>query len=129
MHAQVILPSMNRMDKIQYWGYHSADLFLPYSVQKILGQYYVGSDTSTFYLTNWSVLHFLSGIATAYFLQSRTTQIYLTSFLIHTMWELWQIFVKKTPIRTRRGQIDTVVDTVLFMLGVAAYQEYLRLSK
>jgi hypothetical protein len=117
------------MDKIQYWGYHSADLFLPYSVQKILGQYYVGSDTSTFYLTNWSVLHFLSGIATAYFLQSRTTQIYLTSFLIHTMWELWQIFVKKTPIRTRRGQIDTVVDTVLFMLGVAAYQEYLRLSK
>ena len=114
------------MEKIRYWGYHSADLFLPTSVQKVLGYYYVGSDTSKFYLTNWSILHFLSGIATAYFLQSRTKQIYLVSFLIHTMWELWQILVRKTPIGTLRGQIDTVVDTILFMLGVVVYEEVLQ---
>jgi hypothetical protein len=114
------------MEKVQYWAYHSADLFLPKSVQKFLGYYYVGSDTSKFYLTNWSVLHFLSGIFTALFLQSRTKHIYWVSFLIHTLWEIWQILVRKTPITTLRGQIDTVVDTALFMAGVAAYQEVFR---
>ena len=125
MHKS-FLSSTTRMDKIRYWGYHSADLFLPTKVQKVLGHYYVGSDTSVFYLTNWSVLHFLSGIATAYFLQSHTKHIYWISFLIHTLWELWQILVRKTPIGTRRGQIDTVVDTILFMFGVAVYQEGLQ---
>jgi hypothetical protein len=106
--------------------YRSGDVFLPKPVRDILQRYWVGSDKSVFYLTNWSVIHFLSGIMTAYFLfQNKTKEnIYFIAFLIHTLWELWQIFIGMTPIHTLRGQVDTVVDTVLFMAGVWVYLNF-----
>jgi hypothetical protein len=102
--------------------FQSADLFLPTNIRNFLEYYYVGNDKSVFYLTNWSILHFVSGILVTLFLLKRPKQtnknIILISFLIHTLWEVWQIYVKKTPIHTLRGQIDVFVDTLLFMSGV-----------
>lgn len=103
--------------------FKSGDLFLPKSVRNILEYYYIGDDRSVFYVTNWTVIHFLSGIFTAYYLFSKftTQQVYIISILIHSIWELWQIFGENTPIQTLRGQIDVLVDTVAYMLGVWIY--------
>ena len=108
--------------------YRSGDVFLPKPVRDVLQHYWIGSEKSTFYITNWSIVHFLSGIATAYLLaQSKTREnIYLVAFLIHTLWELWQIYIGMTPIRTLRGQVDITVDTVLFMIGTWVYLNFLQ---
>jgi hypothetical protein len=107
--------------------YRSGDVFLPKPVLTVLRHYWIGSEKSTFYITNWSIVHFLSGIATAYLLaQSKTREnIYLVAFLIHTLWELWQIYIGMTPIQTLRGQVDITVDTVLFMIGAWLYLNFL----
>ena len=95
--------------------YRSGDVFLPKSVRDILGRYYVGSDTSLVYFTNWSLIHFVSGVVVAYY-----TRSYLKGFIIHTLWELWQIFIRNTPL-TYRGFIDIGVDTGMFMLGMILF--------
>ena len=41
---------------------------------------------------------------------------FLIGFVIHTIWEAWQVLITRTP-NTQRGKVDTVVDTVLFLLG------------
>jgi hypothetical protein len=104
----------------------SAGLFLPRKIQDFLDIYHVGNDKSTFYITNWTLMHFLSGVLIAYILslykyKLNKQQIFITAFLIHTAWEIWQIFVGSTPIYTTRGQLDFIVDTLAFMLGVALY--------
>jgi hypothetical protein len=108
--------------------FKSGDLFLPKQVRDFLEYYYVGNDRSILYITNWTIIHFLSGVLTAYFLRERTrysdTRIYLIAFLIHTLWELWQIFGENTPIGTLRGQIDVLVDTAAYMLGAWAYIQF-----
>ena len=91
----------------------SGDLFLPYSFRRKLEYYIIGSDTSLFYVTFWTIIHMLSGVFLAYFNVS-----YLNGFIIHTAWELLQIAVKNTPIYKLRGQIDVITDTVFFMLGM-----------
>jgi hypothetical protein len=108
--------------------YRSGDVFLPKTARDFLQRYWIGSNTSIFYVTNWSIVHFLSGIATGYLLlRTKTKQnIYLIAFIIHTVWELWQVFIGMTPIYTLRGQVDTVVDTVFFMVGVWVYLNFLK---
>jgi len=108
--------------------FKSGDLFLPKSVRNVLEYYYIGNSKSIFYITNWTVIHFLSGVLMAYYLFSRFTiqQVYIISFLVHTIWELWQIFGENTPIRTLRGQIDIGVDTISYMLGVWMYISWQR---
>jgi hypothetical protein len=105
--------------------FKSGDLFLPKQVRAFLEYYYIGNLKSTLYITNWTIIHFLSGIITAYLLATRTNyatqKILLVSLLIHTLWELWQIYGENTPIWTRRGQVDVFVDTVAYMVGVAAF--------
>ena len=105
---------------IQELMFHSGDLFLPKSVRKYLEIYWIGNDTSLFYVTNWSFLHFLSGILTVKLLKYLNIEknIVLVSFLVHCVWELWQMIGKKTLYWTTRGQIDVITDTVFFMAGV-----------
>jgi hypothetical protein len=101
----------------------SGDLFLPKSVRTFLEQYWVGNDRSLVYITNWSLIHLVSGILTGYILKTYwpTYGYYWTGFLIHSVWELWQILVKNTPYWTLRGRVDVVMDTVLFMFGMWVY--------
>jgi hypothetical protein len=105
--------------------FRSGDLFLPTPVRNFLEYYYIGDNKSVFYVTNWSLVHFFTGILVANFLLKRkkiyrinNLEIILITFIIHTIWELWQIYGKNTPIHTLRGQIDVLVDTAFYMLGV-----------
>jgi len=95
----------------------SGDLFLPKPMRTFLEQYWIGNNRSLIYVTNWSILHIVSGILIGYYLETYqpTYSYYSTGFWIHTVWELWQILVKNTPYWTLRGQVDVVTDTVLFM--------------
>jgi hypothetical protein len=103
------------MTKLEDILYRSGDVFLPKSVRDVLERYYIGNDTSLFYFTNWSLVHFFSGMGVAYF-----TESYLNGFLLHTIWEFWQIIIRNTPL-TLRGLIDIVVDTVMFMMGMVLF--------
>lgn len=103
--------------KIEDVLFRSGDLFLPKPVRAVLEYYYIGNDKSVFYITNWTLIHFLTGLWMASFLYGNP-QIYLIAFLIHTIWELWQIYGGNTPIGTLRGVVDVFVDTGAFMLGV-----------
>jgi hypothetical protein len=105
--------------------FRSGDLFLPTPVRNFLEYYYIGDNKSVFYVTNWSLVHFFTGILVASFLLKRkkmyrinNLEIILITFIIHTIWELWQIYGKNTPIYTLRGQIDVLVDTAFYMTGV-----------
>jgi hypothetical protein len=111
--------------------FKSGDLFLPTSVRRFLETYYIGSNTSLVYINNWSLVHFLSGVCTAYLLLRfiPETNLYSTSLMIHSLWELWQILGKNTLIGTTRGQLDVLMDTAFFMGGVWVYQRYGRYSR
>ena len=42
---------------------------------------------------------------------------YYNLFIIHTIWELWQILIGMTKIWELNGIIDTTVDTIVYMIG------------
>jgi hypothetical protein len=100
--------------------YRSGDVFLPKSARTFLERYHIGNDKTIFYVTNWSIVHFLSGVLTGYILVRwySTLPYYTTGFVIHTVWEFWQIFIGMTKWKTARGQMDIVVDTAMFMGGM-----------
>jgi len=99
--------------------FRSGDLFLPTPVRAFLETYYIGSDTSLFYITNWTFVHALVGVVLAlYLFPSMTKEAAMWRiFWIHSAWELWQIIGKNTPIHTLRGILDVFVDTTATMLG------------
>jgi hypothetical protein len=98
----------------------TGDLLLPVSVRRVLEMYWIGNERSWVYITNWSIVHAISGVLTALLLQRYAARwpVVATSFWIHTAWELWQILVQNTPWWTLRGWVDIAMDTTLFMLGV-----------
>jgi hypothetical protein len=100
--------------------YKSGDAFLPKSVRTFLQSYWIGSDTSIFYITNWTFVHFLSGVFTTLGLLqvSSRPMIPWIALLLHTLWELWQVAIGMTKIQTLRAKVDVLVDTVSFMIGV-----------
>ena len=106
--------------------YQSGDLFLPTKARAFLETPLVGSYNETFYITYWSLLHFVSGIffaliARVYKLQSP----YLYGFFAHGAWELWQVYIgmnKPWNLTGHNGIGDITTDTVLFMLGLFIYQ-------
>jgi hypothetical protein len=106
--------------------FKSGDLFLPTPVRRFLEHYYIGTNTSLIYVSNWSLVHFFSGIMTSFLLlkYSPEKNLFITSLIIHTIWELWQILGKNTLIGTTRGQLDVLMDTAFFMGGVWVYQRY-----
>lgn len=99
--------------------FRSGDLFLSKPMRDFLEYYYIGSDTSLLYITNWTIVHFLVGVVLAFYLfPSMAKQATLWRiFWIHSAWELWQILGKNTPIHTLRGILDVVMDTSATMLG------------
>jgi hypothetical protein len=97
--------------------YASGDLFLPSKVRKVLETYILGNDTSLFYITLWSFVHFISGIVFSF--MSDSLQGYL---VVHTIWELWQIYIRMTPIARIRGVIDVITDTCMGVLGFVVFK-------
>lgn len=110
--------------------FKSGDLFLPKSVRSLLEYYYVGNDKTVFYITNWTVIHFLSGILFAYLFKFFSiAEILISTFLVHSIWELWQIYGENTKISTLRGQVDVLVDTIAYMIGVCYYIYFKKIKK
>ena len=105
--------------RIQDILFKSGDLFLPTRIRTFLEHYYVGSDTSLVYITNWTFVHFLVGvILSLYLFPSMSKQAALWRiFWIHSVWELWQIIGQNTPIHTLRGVLDIGMDTSATMIG------------
>lgn len=100
------------------------DLFLPQPVKSFLEIYIVGNNQSLIYINLWSLVHVLSGAATAHFLTSSIR----TAFWIHTVWEILQLVIQNTPW-TARGLIDIAVDTAMFIGGFLAYLQVSRHEK
>jgi hypothetical protein len=92
--------------------YASGDLFLPKEIRDFLKIYIIGNDRSLFYISFWSLMHTFSGVLFSFV--SNSLQGYL---VVHTIWELWQIYIKMTPIDTLRGVIDIFTDTFMGVLG------------
>ena len=81
----------------------------------------MGNDRSLIYINLWSVVHFLSGILTAYTLTSSLA----VAVWIHTAWEILQLVIGNTPW-TPRGILDVAMDTLLFLGGFLAYLQVTR---
>jgi len=103
--------------------YSSGDVFLPDSVKKFLSTDLIGSSKDTFYISIWSIIHFLSGIFIGhfYFFMQWNIQTYmLNMFALHTIWECWQILIGMSNPYTLTGRgnlVDILIDTLVFMLG------------
>lgn len=110
--------------------YLSGDLFLPKSVRTFLERYWIGNDKTLIYVTNWSLMHVLSGILVGAILLNKFPEYsyYWTGFWVHSVWELWQVLVKNTPYWTLRGFLDIWMDTLLFMIGMKLYQYWSTLN-
>lgn len=114
------------MDKNSFL-YTSGDLFLPSYIKKILETPIYGDyDKTPIYLTLWSIMHLISGILTElllryYFniLQFKSRLIF--GFIIHTLWESWQVIIgMATPLRLtgKSGLFDIIIDTIMFLIGM-----------
>ena len=103
--------------------YSSGDIFLPESVKTILLTEIIGSMKKTFYITVWSVIHFINGIIVGYlylFFKYDIKRYAIIMLIIHTCWEFWQILIGMSKPYNLTGQnnlVDIIVDTLLFMLG------------
>jgi hypothetical protein len=110
--------------------YKSGDIFLPKEIRNILDYTFVGSISpyKSFYINGWSLLHMLSGILVASIFLKDDPRIYIKSFVIHTVWELWQVYIGMANPFTLVGKsslIDSIVDTIFYMFGVYIVKEYL----
>ena len=126
------------MVSLKYALYDSGNLFLPRALQKFLMYYWVGNPSSTFYITNWSLVHFFSGIlfgylVSKYLIIDRSNKLannyYFKMLMLHTTWEVWQIFIENSNPFTLSGHgnfVDIIMDTVLFMLGAYIYKTFLQ---
>ncbi len=105
--------------------YKSGDMFLPKPIIAILDYTFIGDVEKSFYVNGWSLLHMFSGCLVAYFLLFKSSHIYLKAFLIHTLWELWQVYIgmaKPFLLTGHSSLVDMIVDTIFFMFGVFLIQ-------
>jgi hypothetical protein len=109
--------------------YDSGDLFLPQTVRTFLETELIGRQQDTFYITYWSLIHGLSGILFGFVLSILNIQHYYTTCLVvHTCWELWQVYIGMAhPYNTcgKGNIVDIFMDTLLFMTGAAIYKQWL----
>ena len=103
--------------------YSSGDVFLPDSIRNILKTDIIGSSKKTFYLSGWSIVHFINGMLFGYlylYYGYNPNKYFFNMLIIHTLWELWQIIIgmsKPYSIVGSSNIADTIADTILFMLG------------
>jgi hypothetical protein len=111
------------MDRSSYL-YRSGDLFLGERARRFLETFLLGNYSTPVYITYWSVLHLLSGVAFAYVCAQYSLQSpYVLGFLVHGAWELWQIAIGMShPLRLtgHNGLVDILMDTLLFLVGMWA---------
>ena len=110
--------------------YSSGNVFLPKKMQDILTTDLIGTSKKTFYVSGWSIVHFISGIIFGYLYLYFNGDIRLYTFklfIIHTLWEFWQMLIgmsKPYKLTGRSNLIDTIMDTIFFMLGAYIVHKY-----
>jgi VanZ family protein len=103
--------------------YNSGDVFLPEKIKNILGTDLIGTSKKTFYVSGWSIVHFINGIIFGYLYLYFNYDVRLYTykmFIIHTIWEFWQMLIgmsKPYELVGRSNLVDTIMDTIFFMLG------------
>lgn len=104
------------------------DLLLPKNIKDFLQIYLIGSDKSIFYISIWSIIHFISGIFTGYYLlyykKYTFKESFYIGFILHSIWEFWQYIITNTPC-SLRGVVDTIIDTILYLLGIIFAEYYI----
>lgn len=119
---------------LQQLLYNSGDAFLPEKIKQLLSTDLIGSSKKTFYVSGWSIVHFMNGIIIGYlyFYFNWDRRLYMFKlFIIHTLWELWQMLIgmSKPYNLTGRGNIiDMIMDTLFFMLGAYILRNYYKQS-
>lgn len=102
--------------------FQSGDLFLSKQMRSFLETFLYGSYKYSIYITLWSIVHLLSGIIVAYtFRYYKVTEPYLKGFAIHSLWELWQIYIGMSHPYNFTGKnniFDILLDTGFFMFGM-----------
>jgi len=110
--------------------YNSGDAFLPEKIKKILGTDLIGTSNKTFYISGWSIVHFINGIIIGYiylYFKGGIKLYVLKMLIIHTIWEFWQFLIGMSnpyKLTGRSNLIDTIMDTILFMLGAYTLRKY-----
>jgi hypothetical protein len=104
--------------------YNSGDIFLPAPIKKMLDKYIYTTSNNSFYINGWTFLHYFSGMIIGaiylYLGKKISFYYYYKLFIIHTIWELWQMLIgmsKPWKLTGHSNLIDTFVDTFVFMLG------------
>jgi hypothetical protein len=103
--------------------YNSGDFFFPKFIKNILDKNIYITQNNSFYINGWSLLHCFSGIilgAVYLYLDKGLNFYYYYLFIIHTIWELWQMLIgmsKPWKLTGDSNLIDTFVDTIFFMIG------------
>ena len=103
--------------------YDSGNVFLPDNIKQILTYDVIGSHKKTFYISGWSIVHFINGLIFGYlylYLHFDKKYYIINLFVLHSIWELWQITIgmsRPYSLSGRSNLIDTIVDTILFMTG------------
>lgn len=117
---------MNKLFKNIDWKemiYNSGDFFLPKPIKKLLDKNLYETKNYSFYISGWTFVHYFSGMLLGiyYLYLDKSVQFYYYNlFIIHTIWELWQILIgmsKPWKLTGPSNLIDTFVDTIVFMLG------------
>jgi hypothetical protein len=103
--------------------YKSGDFFLPKPIKQFLDKSVYMTDNYSFYINGWSFVHFFSGMlvgALYIYLDKPMKFYYYKMFVIHTIWELWQMLIgmsKPWKLTGDSNLIDTFVDTIVYMFG------------
>lgn len=120
------------MNKISFHNiiYNSGDIFLPKKIKNLLEIAFIGSTKKTFYVSGWSIVHFINGIIFGYiylyFKWDRRLYFY-NLFTLHNIWEFWQILIgmsKPYKLTGHNNLIDIIMDTIFFMLGTYIIYQY-----
>lgn len=110
--------------------YNTGDAFLPTQFKNILSTTIIGSK-STIYVEGWSIMHFFMGILTAMIIAKYSVysyDYYLSLFIFHTLWELWQVAIgmsRPWVLLGHNGFMDTFIDTLCFLLGGFVYKNFI----
>ncbi len=111
--------------------YSSGDVFLPEKVKKILRTDLIGTSKKTFYVSGWSILHFINGIIIGYiylYFNGDRKLYFYKLFIIHTIWEFWQMLIGMSnpfKLTDSNNLIDIIMDTIFFMLGAYIFTLYI----
>ncbi len=109
--------------------YKSGDIFLGKNIRDKLETKII--ETKTYYINYWSLFHFFVGFFYALIFRKKFDKIrlYVYGFLIHTLWEYWQVYIGMTLVHTYLGKNDLILDTVFFMLGIFVVNNFIFRNK